>query len=235
APAFLRAGHGAGIRLMVHAEEVQYTVQHQDANFVFDRVSEFPGLRAGAAEGDCQIAERIGSGPGKGQDVGSIVLLAELAIQAAQFGIAGDEHVEAAAAGDFRLELSGEEGEAPLAQRLRDAPEYHSTAVGRIHGGAQACGAVSVTGTAGADWGGAAGLAAASSCGSPPRLKASWRLAPMVSLYCSYALTIRCTRLWRTTSLSSKRTKLMPCTPFKTSMASSRPLRRAFGRSIWVT
>src|ERR1039458_3384003 len=46
---------------------------------------------------------------------------------------------------------------------------------------------------------------------------------------------MRCTRVWRTTSLSSNCTKLRPSTPLSTSVASIRPLRLPAGRSICVT
>ena len=61
--------------------EVQHAVEQQDADFVFDGVSPFAGLGAGAVEGDGDVAEiflRAVNG-GKRQDVGGVVLAAETA------------------------------------------------------------------------------------------------------------------------------------------------------------
>ncbi len=51
----------------------------------------------------------------------------------------------------------------------------------------------------------------------------------------SYALTICCTSLWRTTSRSSKWTNAMPSTCDTTFIASTSPETRPVGRSICVT
>ena len=42
---------------MIHAEEMQHAVQHEDADFLLRRVPELAGLRAGAGEGDGDVAE----------------------------------------------------------------------------------------------------------------------------------------------------------------------------------
>src|SRR6185312_11258858 len=55
-----------------------------------------------------------------------------------------------------------------------------------------------------------------------------------LSLCSRYALTIRCTSLWRTTSASEKRTKAMSGTPSSTPITFTRPERWSRGRSIWV-
>ena len=88
APAFFEARHLAAIGLVIVSQQVEDAMEHEDGNFLFDGVSEFASLRAGAAERDGEVAE-AGTGRGKGEDVRRVVFLAEVAIEAAQFGIAG--------------------------------------------------------------------------------------------------------------------------------------------------
>src|SRR5579872_5254359 len=54
-------------------------------------------------------------------------------------------------------------------------------------------------------------------------------------VYFSYALTICCTSLWRTTSRSSKYTNAIPSISCTTFIASTSPDMRPVGRSICVT
>ena len=97
---------------MVVAHQVKHAVQHQDADFLLDGVAEFARLRAGAASGDGDVAEERAARAGRlgreREDVGGVVLAAEVAVQAAQFGVAGDQHVEGAALGDFLSQVPRE-------------------------------------------------------------------------------------------------------------------------------
>ncbi len=81
-------------------------------DFLFGGVAEFAGLGAGARERRWRGRPRrrlsaVGAA-GKREHVGGVVLAAEVAIQAAQFGIAGDQAVERAALGDLALQAAGE-------------------------------------------------------------------------------------------------------------------------------
>src|ERR1035438_2305108 len=80
------------------------------------------------------------------EHVGGGVLATEIAIQAAQFGVARDQGVERAALGGLLLQRAGEAFDRRPAQSCGDATERDATAFGRRHGSAQACAAVSAGG-----------------------------------------------------------------------------------------
>jgi hypothetical protein len=42
---------------VVHAQEVQHPVQHQNPDFLFSGVPELAGLSAGASQGDGEVAD----------------------------------------------------------------------------------------------------------------------------------------------------------------------------------
>ena len=80
----------------------------------------WPNSRAWArarAEGDGNVAEEARARSGldrlslstgwEGEHVGGVILAAEVAVQAAEFGVAGDQSVEGAVLGDFLLEACG--------------------------------------------------------------------------------------------------------------------------------
>ena len=79
-------------------------MQHQDLDFVFRAVAEFARLGPGAAQRNSQVAQvgRRRSGRER-QDVGGVIQTAELAIQTAQIGVAGNEAIERLSLGDFFL------------------------------------------------------------------------------------------------------------------------------------
>ena len=58
APALLRARHPAAVGFMIHAQQVQHAVQHQDADFLLGRVAELAGLRARTIDGDRDVAQQ---------------------------------------------------------------------------------------------------------------------------------------------------------------------------------
>ena len=108
---------------MIHPQQVEHAVEHQDPDFLLRSMPKFAGLRAGPGQGDGEIAERpLACGRWQAADGNdstsvAIVLAAEVAIQAAQFGVAGDQAVECAALGDFVLELAGESSRARAGER----------------------------------------------------------------------------------------------------------------------
>jgi hypothetical protein len=148
APALFRARHLSAVGLMVETEKVQHAVQHQDFDFVFDVVAELARLGPGAAQGDGEIAQagdgRSGGGMtdawaggrsgrwngGKRKHVGGVIQTAKFAIQAAQFGIAGDEAIERLALGNFFLQAAGEKLHRAPAKIGWRAAESHGTAIG---------------------------------------------------------------------------------------------------------
>src|ERR1035437_3854760 len=110
--------------------------------------------------------------------VGRVVLAAEIAIQAAEFGVAGDQGVERAALDNFLLQLAGEAFDRRPPQTCGHATERDATAFGRRHGATQSRGAVPVTGTP--PWTSPSPLP--SPAGSAASGSVSCRPAPMASL-----------------------------------------------------
>ncbi len=94
---------------MIHAEQVQDPVQHQDADLVELRMPELAGLPGGAAGGDGQLAQPSCSLlGGKRQYVGRVIVAEEFAIQAAQLAIVGDQAVKLAAGRNRITQAAGE-------------------------------------------------------------------------------------------------------------------------------
>jgi hypothetical protein len=56
APALFGASHPAAVGFVIHAQQVQDAVEHQDLDFLFRLVAEFAGLGAGAGERDGHVA-----------------------------------------------------------------------------------------------------------------------------------------------------------------------------------
>jgi len=74
----------SGVRLMVHASQVQEPVQHQNAQLFFDAVAEFGRLSRGSIEGDGQLRHVFGR---KGKHVCRVIFPSKGSIQTAQFRI----------------------------------------------------------------------------------------------------------------------------------------------------
>ena len=55
-PEGLGAGHAASVGFVVHVEKVEDTVEHENAELGFKRVTELRALGAGARQGDGEIA-----------------------------------------------------------------------------------------------------------------------------------------------------------------------------------
>jgi hypothetical protein len=95
----LEFAHPALVGLMVVAEEVEEAVEHEDGDFGFGVVAEVAGLGGGAVDGDGEVAEVAGGIRGwEGEDVGGLVEPAEVAVEAAEIVVGGDEDAEGAAA-----------------------------------------------------------------------------------------------------------------------------------------
>src|SRR5674476_275771 len=156
APAFFGASHGPGIGFVIVAHQVKHAVQHEDLDFLLDRVAEFTRLGAGAPQGDGDVAEERTAPDPRGvprsrlcwerEHVGRVVLAAEVAIEAAELGVAGDQGVERAPLANFLFQRAGEASDRRPPQTCRDPTEPDATAFGRGHGAPQASGAVSVGG-----------------------------------------------------------------------------------------
>ena len=58
APALFGARHAPAVGFMVHAQQMQHAMEHQDLDFLFGSVAEFARLRAGAGERNGEIAKR---------------------------------------------------------------------------------------------------------------------------------------------------------------------------------
>ena len=98
---------------MIVAEQVQKAVEHEDTHFGLNRVSKGGRLFAGAFQRDGEVAERSRGGAGReAQDIGGVVVTKEVAIQAAESGVRGEETSEGTALRNLPLEGLGE-----LAQR----------------------------------------------------------------------------------------------------------------------
>lgn len=83
-------------------------MEHQDTNLVENRVLVFCALFLGAVDGDSDLAEETVASPaGKRQHVGRIVVAEELQVKPLEFGVAGEQAIEAAALSYFLLKAFG--------------------------------------------------------------------------------------------------------------------------------
>ena len=95
APAFFGARHGAGVGLVIMAQQVQHAVQHQDPDFRARWSGRTRAPAPGRGPAEMAMSPRTAPSPsqlgGKREHVGGVVLAAEVAVQAPQFGVAGDQ------------------------------------------------------------------------------------------------------------------------------------------------
>jgi hypothetical protein len=126
APAGFGALHLAAVRFVVHAQQVEEAVQHQDADFVFKRVAECGCLSPGLGGGDGHFAEGWGRWLcRKREDIGRVVFAEEIAVEAPQIAVAGDEACERAILGNFAAQSSGEAFQAAAVQFRRGPAEQN--------------------------------------------------------------------------------------------------------------
>jgi len=110
-PRGLGASHPAAVVLVIHAQEMQRSMEHQDFDFLFGGVSECSGLRGGASGGDGDVSQRLLRSPhgvpgtgnaagkgarvtnssGEGEDVGGAVLIEEVTVELPQPVIGGKQ------------------------------------------------------------------------------------------------------------------------------------------------
>src|SRR4051794_25625793 len=110
-------------------KEVKNAVQHEDAQLVLGGMAEVASLRASAHHRNGEIAE-MAVLAGERQHVRRVVLAAEIAIEAAQLGVAGDQAIEAAAAGNTAFQSAREGGKGSGAHVRRGAAKRDGTAFG---------------------------------------------------------------------------------------------------------
>jgi hypothetical protein len=87
---------------MIHPEQMQDSVKHQDPHLIFHRVPKPGGLRLRPVGGDRNFAEpiaiqaprRTSATHGKRQHISGLVLSPKIAIQSAQFRIISDQATE---------------------------------------------------------------------------------------------------------------------------------------------
>src|SRR5438874_5059543 len=108
APLAFGARHPAIVILMIHAHQMENTMQHQDADLVIRGVPMFSGLRAGPIERYSHVAE-ISLGAGfsgwEREDIRDVILLPELTIQSLKLGVICQQNPERASGGDHELQL----------------------------------------------------------------------------------------------------------------------------------
>jgi len=105
-------------------------MEHKDADFGFRMVAESQGLGAGTMVRDRDIAEGSRYAAGKREYIGGVVFAAEVAVQAAQFGVGGNQAIEGPAAAKFTLQTAGKAAQSEGAQIRGDSTECNSTAFG---------------------------------------------------------------------------------------------------------
>jgi hypothetical protein len=91
--------HLAVVGLVVQAGEVKQAVEDEDAELFFERVAILRGLTGGGFERDGEVAGMVLGdlgGSREAEDVGGLVLAAEGAVEALQFGVGGDEDFDLA-------------------------------------------------------------------------------------------------------------------------------------------
>jgi hypothetical protein len=87
---------------MIHAGQVQNSVQHQNPEFIFNGVAELGGLLRGAVERDGEFSRLTVRGR-KREHIGGMILAPKLAIEFAKLPVVRDQaRYGAPAAGDLR-------------------------------------------------------------------------------------------------------------------------------------
>jgi hypothetical protein len=87
APRTLGACHLSVIALVIETGEMKYTVQHQNAKLIQQRVSELGGLRESALARNREIAETARLAGGKGKNISWVIVTKKIFIEASQFAV----------------------------------------------------------------------------------------------------------------------------------------------------
>jgi hypothetical protein len=94
---------------MIHPEQMQDAVQHENADFLSDGVAVLSCLLLGALKRDRDFTqESVRFGNGKRKYIGGVVFSEELPIEVAQLPVSGDQTAEGVTAGYLRLQALGE-------------------------------------------------------------------------------------------------------------------------------
>jgi hypothetical protein len=119
--------HPAAVLLMVHAKQMQQSVEHQNRDLFFDRMAVRARLLGGSACRNRDVAKRPPGIPGipggKRENVGGVVFTEERSIQTGQFGIGCDQTTELTAAGHGLPQTSGKIPNPGSIQFLGDTAE----------------------------------------------------------------------------------------------------------------
>ncbi len=181
---------------MIQARKVQNPVQHQDSNLVLRLMTEFRCLSQSAVKRNGDLASVTFSRRER-QHIRGMFLSAKLPIQPANSRSPVIRHVTAAPRSTrFTRSLKNSRNSFRRTRReeWRNTTGEDDIGMSGDMGTAQAAGD-SVAGASTAGSGASAGF--------PPSFSDNCRFAPIRSLWRSYARTIFCTRLCRTTSRSS--------------------------------
>ena len=118
--------HLTAVGFVIHTQQMEEAVQHQDADFVFKRVAECRRLSPCSGGGYGDVAQVRGRWRGReGEDVGGVVIAQKFAIKAAEMAVAGDETGERAALSDSVAQSSGEAFQAAPVQFRRGPAEQN--------------------------------------------------------------------------------------------------------------
>jgi hypothetical protein len=108
---------------MIHAQQMQDTMQHKDADFILSRVPPFACLGARPLHGYSDVPEKICIlSLRKGQNVSGVIFAEKLRVQSAEFGVIGDAAMEIAAARYAIAQHLGKGLQAFIVQRGRLSP-----------------------------------------------------------------------------------------------------------------
>jgi hypothetical protein len=89
---------------MIHPDQMQRTMEHEDFDFLLDGVAKFGGLAGGSVRGNSDLAKKRPTAGWKGEYVCGDILSQELTIQFAQARVPGKQAIELAAAGKFAFQ-----------------------------------------------------------------------------------------------------------------------------------
>jgi hypothetical protein len=83
---------------MIESHQMEHAVEHQNTNFVDSAMPKLAGLRLGALDRDCEIAERPNFSTGREREnISRVIMTQKLKIQPLQRAVSGDEANDTAA------------------------------------------------------------------------------------------------------------------------------------------
>ena len=97
-PASLGTAHSTTILLVIHAEQMQHAMQHQDLDLFRQGMTELGRLFRCAVDGNRDLAEKTAGHPGrKREHVGRIIVAEKTSVQSPEFAIIGKKAFETGA------------------------------------------------------------------------------------------------------------------------------------------